>query len=42
MYATVGTRLMALMPAAFANPAAALMSASPATGVPLRRSSSSA
>jgi len=33
-YATVGTRLSALMPLAFANPAALSMSDSPATGVP--------
>jgi hypothetical protein len=34
MYATVGARLIASMPAAFANPAALSISASPATGVP--------
>jgi len=42
MYATVGTRLIASMPGAFANPAALSISASPATGVPYRRRRSSA
>src|SRR5213083_932437 len=42
MYATVGTRLIALTPAAFAKPAALSMRASPATGVPFRRSRSRA
>jgi hypothetical protein len=42
MYETAGTRLIALMPVEFANPAAASMSASAPTGVPFRRSRSTA
>src|SRR2546425_3734739 len=42
MYATVGTRLIASIPGAFANPAALSIRASPATGVPYKRSRSRA
>ena len=42
MYATVGTRLIASIPAAFANPAALPRSGSPTAAAPFSRSRSSA